>query len=76
MAQIVLNFSPELMERLEYWSGKKNNAPEVLVMNILKEQLEDWDDYEEAVKISREIRAGRMKTYSLEEVEKEFELEN
>ncbi len=76
MAQIVLNFSPELMRRIKFWSVKKRLKPELFLRKLIAEHIEDMDDYEIAAKISAEIEAGRMKTYSLEEVEKEFELEN
>ena len=34
----------------------------------IEQYLEDLEDYEGAVRISEEVRSGRMKTYSLEEV--------
>ena len=74
MAQIVLNFSPELMRRIKFWSVKKRLKPELFLRKLIAEQIEDMDDYEIAAKISAEIEAGDMKTYSWEDVKKELGL--
>ena len=74
MAQIVLNFSPELMRRIKFWSVKKRLKPELFLRKLIAEQIEDMDDYEIAAKISAEIEAGDMETYSWEEVKKELGL--
>ncbi|MBR1602319.1 MAG: hypothetical protein IJ667_02640 [Synergistaceae bacterium] len=74
MAQIVLNFSPELMRRIKFWSVKKRLKPELFLRKIIAEQIEDMDDYEIAAKISAEIDAGHMETYLWEDVKKELGL--
>ena len=38
------------------------------------QHLEDLEDYEDAVRISEEVRSGRMETYSLEEVKERLGL--
>ncbi len=72
MPQVILDVSPEIQERVNFLSRENDKSPDVFIMNILKERLEDMEDYEEAVKISDEIESGRMKTYSLEEIEREM----
>jgi len=71
MAQFLLELPQELRERIETRSGAANQKPENFMLMAIEqylEDLEDLEDYEGAVRISEEVRSGRMKTYSLEEV--------
>ena len=68
MAQFVLELPQELRERIETRSGAANQKPEKFMSMAIEQYLEDLEDYEDAVRISEEVRSGRMKTYSLEEV--------
>ena len=68
MAQFVLELPQELRERIETRSGAANQKPENFMLMAIEQYLEDLEDYEGAVRISEEVRSGRMKTYSLEEV--------
>ena len=68
MAQFLLELPQELRERIETRSGAANQKPENLMLMAIEQYLEDLEDYEDAVRISEEVRSGRMKTYSLEEV--------
>ena len=68
MAQFVLELPQELRERIETRSGAANQKPENFLLMAIEQYLEDLEDYEDAVRISEEVRSGRMKTYSLEEV--------
>ena len=68
MAQFVLELPQELRERIENRSGAANQKPEKFMLMAIEQYLEDLEDYEDAVRISEEVRSGRMKTYSLEEV--------
>ena len=65
MAQFLLELPQELRERIETRSGAANQKPEKFMSMAIEQDLED---YEGAVRISEEVRSGRMKTYSLEEV--------
>ncbi|MBQ7561562.1 MAG: hypothetical protein IJS99_06990 [Synergistaceae bacterium] len=76
MSQILLDFTPELQERINFWSSKNNKTPDIFIKNVLAEYLQDLEDYEEAAKISQEIKAGRVKTHSWEEVRERLGLEN
>ena len=68
MAQFVLELPQALRERIETRSGAANQKPEKFMSMAIEQYLEDLEDYEDAVRISEEVRSGRMKTYSLEEV--------
>ena len=68
MAQFLLELPQELRERIETRSGAANQKPEKFMSMAIEQYLEDLEDYEDAVRISEEVRSGRMKTYSLEEV--------
>ena len=68
MAQFLLELPQELRERIETRSGAANQKPENFMLMAIEQYLEDLEDYEDAVRISEEVRSGRMKTYSLEEV--------
>lgn len=37
------------------------------------QSLDDWEDYNDALRICAEIDAGRMKVYSLEEIEQHLD---
>ena len=76
LSQILLEVTPEFQERVNFWSTKKNKRPDIFLKNIIAEYLEDLEDYEDAARISAEIKAGRMKTYSLEEVREHLGLED
>ena len=68
MASITLELSPELEARLGAESRAARQTPESLIAVAIEQYLEDLEDYRDAVRISEEVRSGRMKTYSLEEV--------
>lgn len=72
MPQMVLEFTPEFQERVNFWSGRQHEDPDIFLKKIIAERLEDMEDYEEAARVAAEIKAGRMKTYPLEEVEREM----
>ena len=77
MSNLTIELSPEVEERLNLWSDRENAPRESFIESMLEKALEDWEDYEDAVRISAEVKAGRMKTYSKEEVWRELdELDN
>ena len=61
--------TPEIDSRLRTWSRITKQPPEIFVQQTLDEALDDWEDYNEALRICAEVDAGRMRTYSLQEVE-------
>ena len=70
---MALEVPQELEERISFWSDETHETPDVLMLRAIERYLEDLEDYADAVEVSREIRAGQMKTYSLEEVEREMD---
>ena len=64
----VKTLSPEGGARLGAESRAARQTPESLIAVAREQYLEDLEDYRDAVRISEEVRSGRMKTYSLEEV--------
>ena len=73
---ILLDFTPELQERVNFWSKRSNKEPNEFLKNIIAEYLEDLEDYEEAARIYSEVQSGRMKTYSWEEVRERLGLDD
>ena len=73
MSQIALELTSELEERVNAWRRATNGDTEALMSEALLQYLEDWEDYTDASEICAEIDAGRMKTYSREEVNREMD---
>ena len=76
MPEIVLDFTPELKERVDFWSSRNNKTPDAFLKNIIAEYLEDLEDYEETARVYAEVQAGRMQTHGWEEVRERLGLEN
>lgn len=76
MPQVLLDFTPELQERVNFWSRRNNKKPDVFLKHIIADYLEDLEDYEEAAMVHSEIQADRMKTHSWEEVRERLGLED
>ena len=66
--------SPEVEARLGAESRAARQTPENLIAAAIEQYLEDLEDYRDAVRISEEVRSGRMETYSLEEVRTRLDL--
>ena len=73
---ILLDFTPEIQERVDFWSRRSNKEPDEFLKNIIAECIEDLEDYEEAVRIYSDVQSGRMKTHSWEEVRERLGLED
>ena len=76
MPEIVLDFTPELKERVDFWSSRNNKTPDAFLKNIIAEYLEDLEDYEEAARVYAEVQAGRMQIHGWEEVRERLGLED
>ena len=70
---MVLEVPREIEERISLWSERLNEPQSAFMLRAVEEYIEDLEDYDEAAMVNAEIRAGRMKTYSLEEVEQEMD---
>ena len=73
MPQIMLNVSPSLEQEVHLLAQETNETTEQLAIRLLQEYVEDCH---EADRISAEVEAGRMKTYSWEEVKSALALES
>ena len=71
--QVMLNIPNELQERVIPLARATNETAEELAIRLLEEYVEDC---EEADRISAEIDAGVMPTYTLREVKKQFGMVN
>ena len=67
--QIVLDIPMELQERLNDWSVQSQQPIQRLAVELLEEYFDDCDD---ADRLEALIRAGKMETYSADEVHKEL----
>ena len=70
----------EISDGLGAWlqevAAKTGKTPEQLVSKAVERELEDREDYEAAVEVSRRIASGEEKTYTLEEVERRLGLDD
>lgn len=69
MPQMTLDISPELGARLDAWSRETRQTPEVLALGLLEEFFDDSDT---GARLSAEVEAGRMRTFSMEEAHSEL----
>lgn len=64
--------TPEKKERIKRLAEKTKRSESYYYNLMLDEYLEELEDLAEVIEIDAEVEAERMKTYSLEEVSKEF----
>lgn len=70
---MILTTTPELDSRIKTWSRTNKQSPERFIMQAIERSLDDWEDYNDALHICAEVDAGRMKTYSLDDVERHLD---
>lgn len=73
MPQVLLNIPSGLQQRVLPLARNTNETTEQLALRLLQEYV---DDCEEADRISAEIDAGTMPTYSWQEVKAHLGLES
>ena len=71
-----IQISDKLGEWLQETAARMGKSPDEYVSEALLQSLEDREDYEEAVEVSRRIASGEERTYSLEEVERRLGLDD
>ena len=59
--------------RLKNWSNVTKQPPELFVQRTIDDALDDWEDYQDTLRICAEVDSGKMRTYSLEEVEEHID---
>ena len=64
--------TPERKERMRILSERPHRSESFLCRLMPDGYPEELEDLADAARISAEMDAGRMKTYSLDEVRKEF----
>ena len=78
MPQMVLDVTPELQERVDFWCGETQQSPNILMLHALEDyldDLEDEEDYEDAVRISEAVARGEEEVYTSEQVRDYLDLE-
>lgn len=73
MAAMTIELTPEMEKRVGMWQKETNGDTASMMAEALERYLEDWEDYTDAVQICAEVDAGRMKTYTQEEIDREFD---
>ena len=71
--QLLLNIPNSLQQRVSPLARATNETTEQLALRLLQEYVEDCED---ADRISAEIEAGIMPTYSLQEVKQHIGVDN
>ena len=70
---MIFTTTPEIDFRLKAWSSVTKQPPELFLQCTIDEALDDWEDYNDALRICAEVDSGKMRTYSLEEVEEHID---
>ena len=71
---VSVNLDPNLEKRLNDLALKTNQTKDSIIEQALYENLDDLADYYLALEISERIKRGEERTYTLEEIEKELNL--
>ncbi|MBP1151213.1 type II toxin-antitoxin system RelB family antitoxin [Methylocaldum gracile subsp. desertum] len=72
---ITIELSPELENQLDTVAKEHGKSKEEWTREVILEYLQDLHDLKEAEQVMTDIKEGREKTTSLEEVMKEHGLE-
>lgn len=73
---LTVRLPDELQQRLDHLSVQTGRAKSFYVKEALEAYLEDLEDLLLANAVLERVRSGKEKTYSLEEVENELNLEH
>ena len=66
----------ETFERLQSAAAELGETPGNVILAAIEGYLEDREDVRRAEEILRKIESGEMRTYTLEEVERELGLDD
>lgn len=69
-----IRLSEAIETRLEYLSTQTGRSKKFYVMQAIENQLDDLEDVYLSEKRLEDIRAGRSKTFTLDEVERDLGL--
>lgn len=73
---LTVRLPDELQQRLDHLAAQTGRAKSFYVKEALEAYLEDLEDLLLANAVLERVRAGKEKTYSLEEVENELNLDS
>ncbi|MDH2998301.1 CopG family transcriptional regulator [Pasteurellaceae bacterium LFhippo2] len=73
---LTVRLPDELQQRLDYLAIQTGRAKSYYVKEALESYLEDLEDLLLANAVLERARSGKEKTYSLEEIENELNLDN
>jgi len=71
-----LRLSQDIEERLKNLSNLTGRTKTYYITEAIKKHLDDLEDLYLAEQRLIDVRSGKSKTYTLEEVEKELDLDN
>jgi RHH-type transcriptional regulator, rel operon repressor / antitoxin RelB len=71
-----IRLDPAIEQRLDYLATQTGRTKAYYLREIIKQGLEDVEDIYLADKALEDIRAGKSRTYTTEEVRKELGLED
>jgi RHH-type transcriptional regulator, rel operon repressor / antitoxin RelB len=74
--QTAIQLPEEAFERLKSLAVAKGKTPSDFMSEALLEHIEDIEDAAQAEAILKEVKAGRLKTYGLEELSRELGLDD
>lgn len=74
--QTAIQLPEEAYERLKSLAEAKGQSPTDFMSEAILEYIEDLEDVNRAEAILKEVKAGRMKSYTLEEVSRELGLDD
>ena len=75
-ATVTFRTTPENKARVEELAKRTKRSAGFYYNVLLDDYLDDLEDIYDALEISARVKAGKEKTYSLEEVAKELGYEN
>ncbi len=73
---ISIRLEPELEQRINNLAEKTHRSKSFYIREMILQTIEDMEDYYLAEQTMEEIRKGKSKLYSSDEVRKELGLDN
>ncbi len=73
---ISIRLEPELEQRINNLAKKTNRSKSYYIREMILQSIEDMEDYYLAEEAMENIRKGKSKLYSQDEIRKELGLDN
>lgn len=71
-----IRLAPEIEQRLDFLSTQTGRTKAFYLRQIIENGLDDLEDYYLAAEVMERIRKGEERVFTLEEVERDLDLEN